>query len=290
MFTYDLCQAKSVEDVCRFRKEHGENGAIVAGGTDFMVQVFEKDRKWKNITNVIDITTLQNELAVIEDCGEEIRIGALCTHTQIERSPIIQEFIPFLGVACSTVGSPQIRNMGTIGGSICNASPAADPLTPLIAAEADVEVTGLGGKRVLPLVDFYEGKGKLKMAEDEFVTAFIVKKLLPGCTTAFEKLGRRKALAISRLNASVILHTDADGCIDFARVCPGCIFVVPQRVPSAEELLIGKKPSEELFEEAGKAVSAEMIEQTGYRWSTEYKQPAVEAIVCKALMKAAGLE
>ena len=79
---------------------------------------------------------------LIADEGDRIRVGALATHTEIENSEIIRTYLPYLGAACSTVGSPQIRNMGTIGGSICNASPAADPLTPLVASDAIVEITG----------------------------------------------------------------------------------------------------------------------------------------------------
>ena len=289
MYTFETCRAESVEHVCSFLKEHGEHGRIVAGGTDLMVQIREKSRRWAGITHVIDISPLKAEIGAIADEGDKIRIGALATHTEIENSEIIKTYLPYLGVACSTVGSPQIRNMGTIGGSICNASPAADPLTPLVASDACVEITGLEGKREVLLTDLYVGKGKLDLKEDEFVTAFIVPKLREGSVTAFEKLGRRKALAISRLNTSACLHLDENGVIDEARVCPGCIFVTPCRVKEAEDLIIGQKPTEDLFRKAGETVSAVMIERTGYRWSTEYKKPAVEAVVSRALSKAAGI-
>lgn len=290
MFKYDYRRADSVEDVCRFRQELKEKGRIIAGGTDLMVQIKEQSSKWKEVPCILDITSLEKELRYVSEEGDTIRIGALSTHTDLEESKVIQKYLPFLGVACSTVGSPQIRNRGTIGGSICNASPAADPLTPLIAAEVEVEIAGLQGVRRKSLKEFYVGKGAIDLGEDEFLTAFLVKKPKEGSKMAFEKLGRRKALAISRLNASVLLHMDAEGCIDEAAVAPGCIFVCPDRVAKAEEILIGQKPSEELFEKAGAAVSEEMIARTGIRWSTEYKQPAVESIVCDALCQAAGIE
>ena len=289
MYTFESCRAESVRGVCAFLKEHGEAGRIVAGGTDLMVQIREKSRRWAGITHVIDITSLQNELEVIEDLGGTIRIGALSTHTDIENSEVLRRYLPYLSTASSTVGSPQIRNMGTIGGSICNASPAADPLTPLVASDARVEITGLEGKREVLLTDLYLGKGKLALNEDEFVTAFVVDKLKEGSRTAFEKLGRRKALAISRLNTSACLHFAEDGTIDEARISPGCIFVTPCRVKEAEDLVVGKRPTEDLFREAGEAVSKVMIDRTGYRWSTEYKKPAVEAVVSRALCKAAGI-
>ena len=109
-----------------------------------------------------------------------------------------------------------------------------------------------------------------------------------GTDTGNAKLGRSKALAKSRLNVSAALRLDEEGRIDFARIAPGCIFSTPDRVETAENILIGRKPSEELWREAGKAVSEEMIRRTGIRWSTEYKQPAVEAIVEDALTECCG--
>lgn len=290
MFTYEFCHAKSIEDVCRFRKEYGSKGCIVAGGTDVMVQIKEKSRRWAEIECMMDLTSLDKELRYIREEGDCVKVGALSTHTDIAESEIIKKYAPFFGQASDSVGSPQIRNRGTIGGSICNASPAADPLTPLVALEANVEIAGLNGTREVPLVDLYVGRGKLGLGEDEFVTAFIFKKPEEGSLMYFQKLGRRKALAISRLNTSALLHLDAEGKIDKARIAPGCIFATPMRVVEAEEILLGKVPSEELFEEAGREVSRIMIEKTGYRWSTEYKQPAAEAVVSAALCNACGIE
>ena len=106
----------------------------------------------------------------------------------------------------------------------------------------------------------------------------------------FSKLGRRKALAISRLNCAAALTMDSEGTITEARIAPGCIFILPDRVEKAEQVLIGQKPSEELFAKAGKAVSEVMIERTGVRWSTQYKEPVVQEIVLRALCQAAGME
>ena len=105
---------------------------------------------------------------------------------------------------------------------------------------------------------------------------------LDGWATAFTKLGRRKALAISRLNTAVALRFDA-GRITDARIAPGCVFAAPDRVPAAEQLLIGQAPSDALFAQAAEAVAQEMIARTGVRWSTAYKQPALTAVVVQTL-------
>lgn len=290
MFKYNYRRAESVQDVCTALAEHGDKIRILAGGTDLMVQIHEKDQKWSHIEQILDITSLEKELRYITADEECIHIGALSTHTDIETSEVIRKFLPFLGEACATVGSPQIRNRGTLGGSICNASPAADPLTPLVAAGAKVVIAGTEGTREVGIKEFYLGKGKVDLEKGEFVKEFTVAKLPENAKTVFVKLGRRKALAISRLNVSIMLCTGEDGVITDAKLSPGCIFSTPDRVEAAEKVLIGEKPSKELFAKAGKAVSEEMIARTGIRWSTEYKQPAVEGIVEEALLKVAGME
>ena len=287
MFQYNYERAKTIQEVCETLKKYNGHVGIVAGGTDIMVQIREKDQRWKDMECLLDISYLKKELGYIKEEGQEIHIGALNTHTELENSQIIRKYLPFLSEACSTVGSPQIRNRGTIGGSICNASPAADPLTPLIAADAEIIIVGLNGERRNALVDFYIGKGKVDLGEGEFVKGFVVQKFPEGIVTKFGKLGRRKALAISRLNVSVALKIDGAGVITFARMAPGCIFATPDKVKKAEELLVGQKVSEKLFEAAGKIVSQEMIGRTGVRWSTQYKQPAVEGIVEETLIEAA---
>ena len=287
MFQYNYERAKTIQEVCETLKKYNGHVGIVAGGTDIMVQIREKDQRWKDMECLLDISYLKKELGYIKEEGQEIHIGALNTHTELENSQIIRKYLPFLSEACSTVGSPQIRNRGTIGGSICNASPAADSLTPLIAADAESIIVGLNGERRTALVDFYIGKGKVDLGEGEFVKGFVVQKFPEGIVTKFGKLGRRKALAISRLNVSVALKIDGAGVITFARMAPGCIFATPDKVKKAEELLVGQKVSEKLFEAAGKIVSQEMIGRTGVRWSTQYKQPAVEGIVEETLIEAA---
>lgn len=290
MFKYNYYRATSVTDVCEKLEAFAGKAKIIAGGTDLLVQMKEKDEKLKALDWLIDISALTEELRYIREEGENIRVGVLSTHTDIEQSELIERYVPFLGVASSTVGSPQIRNLGTIGGSICNASPAADPLTPMIAAGTVVVIQGMAGCREVTLEAFYHGKGATDLQEDEFVIAFIIHKLPQHGKSQFVKLGRRKALAISRLNVAVALELDEDNRITTASIAPGCIFVKPERVTRAEEVLIGKEPSKILFAEVAKVVSEVMIEKTGIRWSTEYKQPAVEGVVEEALAKSVGME
>lgn len=290
MIEYKYHRADSLEDVVNVLCEYGGKARIVAGGTDIMVQIHEKDKRWKDLGCLLDITGLERELRYISQDEDKVYIGPLSTHTDLERSEVISAHIPCLGWASATVGSPQIRNRGTLGGSIGNGFPASDPLPALIAADALVRVCGPEGEKTCLLKDFYEGKGSLKLKPGEFIREFIVKKLPQGTKMGFAKLGRRKALAISRLNCAAALTMGEDGCITEARIAPGCIFVQPDRVEEAEQVLLGEKPSEELFARAGAAVARVMIQRTGVRWSTQYKEPVVQEIVLRALCQAAGME
>ena len=290
MFQFDYIRPNSLEEVTQLLTRYGQRARLIAGGTDLMVQFRERDKRWKEVDYVIDLTALRKELAKITETDDCILIGALNTHADLEQSLLIRNNLPYLSDACSKVGSPQIRNMGTIGGSICNGSPAADPLPPLIASEAIAVIWGPFGKREIVLSDLFSEKGELEFEQGEFLKEIKVKKCSRDTKTAFVKLGRRKALAISRINAAAALTLDDSEVIIKARICPGCIFRKPDRVNEAENLLLGKKPDETLFKEAGHLVSQAMIEKTGRRWSTEYKEPVVEAIVERALLSATGME
>ena len=256
-----------------------------AGGTDLMVQLREGAKRLAETEYMMDIGGL-SECRGIEVLPDKISIGAMTTHTEISTSPVILEHAEFLAKASSTVGSTQIRNNGTVGGNICNGSPAADTLSPFVALAARLVVKHKGGERTVLVKDIYLGANKVSLEPNELVTRIEFDRI-DGYSTAFIKLGRRKALAISRLNTAIALKIE-DDVITGARVVPGCVFAVPDRVEAAEKMLIGHAPSENLFVAVGKCVSDEMIARTGIRWSTEYKKPAIEALIERGLAAAAA--
>lgn len=289
MFKYDYLRPASVKEACELLALHGESAKVIAGGTDLMVQIRDEDKKWANINYVVDIGHLK-EIKYIKEDGDIIRIGALASHTDIVKSGILQKFAPFFCEASNTVGSPQIRNMGTIGGSIGNASPASDPVPPLIALDAEVKVVGVSGERTVSLKSIFANSYKTTLKADEIITEISFKKMPDEAKSVFLKLGRRKALAISRMNVGIVVVVDAKGAVSDIRIAPGCIFAVPDRVKIAEEVLLGKVPTRELLVEAGKKVSEEMINRTGIRPSTEFKKPAIESLTTRALSQALEVE
>ena len=289
MFKYDYLRPASVKEACELLALHGESAKVIAGGTDLMVQIRDEDKKWANINYVVDIGHLK-EIKYIKEDGDIIRIGALASHTDIVKSGILQKFAPFFCEASNTVGSPQIRNMGTIGGSIGNASPASDPVPPLIALDAEVKVVGVSGERTVSLKSIFANSYKTTLKADEIITEISFKKMPDEAKSVFLKLGRRKALAISRMNVGVVVVVDDKGVVSDIRIAPGCIFATPDRVRIAEDVLLGKVPTRELLVEAGKKVSEEMINRTGIRPSTEFKKPAIESLTTRALSQALEVE
>lgn len=286
MKDFTFIKAQNLEEVSRVLFVHRPHACILAGGTDLLVQLHEKNRRWDELEAVVDLHPFQAELSRIEDVGNALRIGALCTHTMIECSSLVRQYFPFLSKACSLVGSPQIRNMGTVGGAICNASPASDPLPPLLAGDAELLIHGYKCERRMRLSDFYDDMGVPRLDAGEFVIAVEVRKLLPSERSSFVKLGRRRALAISRLSVAVVLDFQRDGSIQNAMIVPGCVGRRVKRYQRAERLLCGQKPSRALISKTAAQVSEQMLEENGRRWSSAYKEPALTVLAERALCAA----
>lgn len=255
----------------------------LAGGTDLVVHLRERSKKVQGAAYFMDIARLQ-ELHGISEGNSCLYIGAGVSHTEISESPLVHKYAAALCSASGSVGSPQIRNSGTIGGNVCNGSLAADTLSVLTAVDAKLELHSVEGVRMVAIADLHQGRGKLNIRPNELLVRLHL-PILEDYHFAFIKLGRRKALAISRMNVAVAVKRNGT-VVEDVRIAPGCVFSQPERAVTAEELLRGRTPDEQLLEQAGRAVSAQMIERTGIRWSTEYKQPVVEALTVRALKAA----
>ena len=283
---------ETLRQAIEYAAEYGERLMPYAGGTDIMVQLREHSSKVRQAEYMMDLQMIR-EFRGISNEGDHIRIGSMETHAAVASNELVKQFIPILGKASSVVGSPQIRNRGTIGGNIINASPAADTLSVLTAYEAVAEIVSSKGERSVPITSLYNEKGGTALAKDELLSGFRITKF-PGYSQAYTKLGRRKALAISRLNVSVLMKAENDIITDI-RIAPGCVFRTPRRVLSAEQMIVGnplpiitglREEVPGLFRQAAAETAEEMNRISGVRWSTAYKQPALIAVVEETLMKA----
>jgi carbon-monoxide dehydrogenase medium subunit len=280
MKAFDYIAVETIAEACSVLAGHGTELSILAGGTDLLIELRRGTTKAPKV--VLDISGAP-ELGGIEEAGGSITIGPLTTHTELLRSDLAQKFAPLLGSAASAIGSPQIRDRGTVGGNIMNAAACADTVPPLIALGATVTLQSKEGRREMALADLFVKPYQTKAKPDEMLTAVRFPKLPLGARSAFIKLGRRNALSISRMSVAAVLEVGSDGRINDARIVPGAAFPTWKRVPEAEEMLIGQKPGAKLFAAAGTKVSEEMIKATGRRWSTEYKEPVIAVLVRRAL-------
>lgn len=212
---------------------------IVAGGTD----VYPAMKQGHTPKSFLDVTRIK-ELMNIRVTPTGISIGAAVTWTEIVKAKLPAAF-DSLKQAAKEVGSLQIQNAGTIAGNLCNASPAADGVPPLLTLDAQVELASSArGARILPLQDFILGVRKTALALDEIVTAIHIPTPPDGAGSAFEKLGSRKYLVISITMTAALIKCDAHGLISEARVAVGACSPVALRLTQLEADLIGAKPSE----------------------------------------------
>lgn len=276
----------NIQDLQILLADSNREHTILAGGTDVLVETRQKPMAESD--RVLDISRL-NELNTIKEQDSEIVLGTLVTHQQLATNLLVLKFAPLLADACKQVGSLQIRNRGTIGGNICNASPCADTVPSLTVLNARVEILSAAGIRVVSIEDFFDKPYYPRLQPNEIVTRIRFKKLNVSQKSAFFKLGRRNALAISRINMAVVLQFSSEGIIREARIAPGSVFPTWKRVVEAESFLTGKQATRENFETAGKIIADKMIEISGRRWSTAYKEPVVAAIVRRTLMLATGI-
>ena len=284
MKEFDYYHPVDIDETLKYLGKFKEKAMILAGGTDLILDL-RQDKGVEGVENIINIAHL-DQLQYIKEEGDQIKIGAGITHGELAKSKLIQREVPALAQAARTVGSPQIRNLGTIGGNIINASPAADPVPILVALESILTLKSSNGVRHIPITDIYKGPYQSEIKEDELLTEISFRKLPPTATTAFIKLGRRNALAIARMNVAVIISKGLEGIIKDVRIVPGATTPVPMRIKSAEDILLNNQADEELISQAGEKVAEEMIKISGYRWSSEYKKPVIATLTRRGIYEA----
>ncbi|MCA1959740.1 MAG: xanthine dehydrogenase family protein subunit M [Desulfomonile sp.] len=269
----------SLSEALDFLALHGTDTAIVAGGTDLMISARSGDLQCKY---VLDVSRL-NELRPVAMSDGLLAIGSAVTHAEIAAHPVTRDVAPVLAKAASCVGSTQIRNMGTIGGNIANASPAADTIPPLMVHNAKIVVKSASGERVEYLGDFVRGPYVTILKPGELITHVLLEPMMSGYRHSFQRIARRRALSIARMNVAALGLVDGNGVIQDLRLSVGSVTPRPCRMTVAEDVLTSNKPDKKVFWEAAEKVSHEMVRWSGIRPTTEYKKPAVEGLVYRAL-------
>ena len=261
----------------------GIDGLVVlAGGTDLMPKINYYENHPKAVMYLGGVG-----LEYIRDDGGELVIGACTPIARILQSDLVVKAAPILVEAASKHSSPAIRSVGTIGGNIINASPAADMVVPLIAMDASLVLASAAGERTLKIGEFFKGPGETACAANELLKEIHVPKAKGG--TAFVKLGKRKAQMLSVVSAGVRLYTEGGVCKE-ARIALGSVAPTAIRCPEAEAMLTGAQITPDLLRKAAQAAmdASNPIDDT--RATAWYRKEAGVGIARQALFAAAGLE
>ena len=275
-----LYEAESVENAVALRLEHPE-AQIIAGGSDVLVQMREGRRAGKELISIQKVDEIRG---ICMDEQENIRIGSLTTFSHITHDPIIIERINVLGEAVDMVGGPQIRNAGTIGGNT-----SADSASTLHAWEAIIELTGVNGKRYLPIKDFYikAGTVDINVAEGEIQTAVLIPKASWENTKGFYiKYGMRNAMEIATTGCSVNVRLSEDQkTFDRVRIAYGVAGPVPMRAPSAEAVVNGQPVTMENVEAFSRAVLEDINPRDSWRASKAFRKHIAVEMAKRALIE-----
>jgi carbon-monoxide dehydrogenase medium subunit len=263
-----------------------EGGArVIAGGTDLVPQLKNGERKVKCL---VDVSRLP-ELKGIHRQDGVIRIGAAVTHQKLASSGLLQEYARALAQGAGAVGSPQIRYMGTVGGNVVNAQPAADTAIPLLALGAEAEIVSIKGTRREPLEALYVRPGESKVdASSEILVALRFGATGRHGGSAFARLAKRRALSLPVLNAAVVVHVDGDGgTLEDVSMALGPVALTPFRARKAEAALRGRPADEAIVESALEIASQEAQPRSNpLRGSAEYRREMVKVLLKRALEQA----
>lgn len=279
---FEYLAPKDVNEVCSLLQKHAEKARVIAGGTDLLIHMRHRVLTPQCLIGLKNLSELGR---VSHKEGQELRLGPLVTHEAIVRNPVIRERFGALWTACSKVGTPNIRNMGTLGGNLCNAAPSADTAPPLIACRALVKVMGLAGERSLPLEEFFIGPGKTSLQSGEILVEIEVPSPPPRSGMAYLKLPVRTAVDIAAVGVAVFITLDAmnDSCQD-VRIALGAVAPTPFRSRRAEEIMRGEMMTDAVIQKAAQIASEECHPRIGsIRASVEYRRSMVEVLTKQAI-------
>ena len=268
----------NLADALRVKKELGADARVIAGGTDLILRMRDAVLAPSLLIDLRHIS-----LNRIEISNDAMRLGAFVSLSQLLESTDIEKYFPALPAACREFAGPPIRNRGTLGGNIVNASPAADLVPPLIAYDASISLQSSNGDRVLPLADFFTGPGQSVIKPDEILTEISLPLLPPSSAATFLKLGQRRSMAISQVNLTTRLTVDDSAATTEARIVLGAVAPVPMRATAAEEILLGKELTDESIGAAAAKAREEVTPISDVRASLAYRLEMTEVLVRRAL-------
>jgi carbon-monoxide dehydrogenase medium subunit len=257
---------------------HGAKARVIAGGTDIMIAL--KQRLIRPEV-VVDLGHLRSELAGVSVKDGTLTIGAMTTYTEIERDQRVKRFARALAVAASQVGTYQIRNLGTIGGNIANASPAADSAPPLIALSAMVRTLGKGGARTIPAEDFFTGVKKTVLLPGEIVGSVEI-PADEGVSSFWMRSARRNENVISVVSVAVASKVTGNR-FGESRIALGAVAPTPMLAKEGSSALSGGSVSKQTIEIAAVSASNDCRPISDVRASADYRRHLVYVLTKRTI-------
>jgi CO/xanthine dehydrogenase FAD-binding subunit len=276
----------SVFEALDLLDRYGEKAKVYAGGTDILVAMKKREKAPQHL---IDLKEIEEMKGIHADGNDGIRIGALTTLAELERSALVKEELSPLWDAVNVMASPQIRTLGTIGGNLCSAMPSADTAPSLLALGASVSITGPRGERTLPVEYFFRGPGESDLKPAEILSQILIPRSSAKTGGTYLKLMRRSAMDLAQVGVAVHIASDPAEkkiCRE-ARIAFGAVARTPIRTLKAERILLNKEITQDLAREAGKAASQDTSPRSSIRASREYREAMIEVLTERAIMESA---
>jgi CO/xanthine dehydrogenase FAD-binding subunit len=236
---------------------------------------------------VVSLRRLRELRGIAFEERQGLRIGAMTTMAEVEQHPVVQRRYAVLVDGARILGSVQTRNMATVGGNVCNAAPSADTAPPLLVLGARADIAGPGGRRQVPLDQFFTGPGQTVLGRDEILVGLLIPTPAPRTGACYERHTPRAEMdiAVVGVAALVILEPDGD-LIREARIALGAVAPTPVRAPEAEAFLAGQRPSEEAFQRAAELAEGAARPISDVRASAAFRRHLVQVMTARCLRRA----
>ncbi len=280
MKKYEYYQPQTLSEAHGLMEKFKGTAKYIAGGSDLMIRVKHRIMEPEALISLRGLKELQG----LEYNGA-LRVGSMSLFRELERNLLIKERFQALSQAVSVLANPQVRNVATLGGNLCNAAPSADCAPPLLVMDAVLTLEGPGGVRQVPVAEFFTGPGKNCLEPTEILSFITVPEMESHTGTAFFKIGR-VSQDIAIVNASALLVMDGKTCRK-ARIAVGAVAPTPLRIFEAEEFLEGKELSPDTLEEMAAIVEREVRPITDVRSTETYRRTVAGVLAKRAVVRAA---
>ena len=253
---------------------------IISGGTDVLIKLHHGKFNDVELLSIKNLDTLR-DIKILED--NTISIGANVTFSDIFRSEVINNNVPILSEAAVSMGGPQIRNMATIGGNVCNGAVSADSAPALFSLNAELKIKSLNNERIVKITEFYDGPGKVKIERNEILTEILIKEEdYKNKKGKYIKFANRKALDISMLGVALLYETK-DNTFKDLRVSLGVAAPTPIRCRTAENFSIGKGVTNEVINKVAELAKIDSNPRNSWRGSRDYRLHLISTLIKRIL-------